>query len=134
MSLSALARATHRVGTSSERSPFALHRTAGALVRAVRENPWAIDGPGRQDTIAIERLGVFAKGGAEGIMIMVAPNGATVALKMLDGSGRAATAVAISLLQRVGALSPAEAAQTLTQLPLTITGGGQDVGLIRPTV
>ena len=37
MSLSALGRAAHRIGTSSDRSPFALHRTAGALVRAVRE-------------------------------------------------------------------------------------------------
>ncbi|PZU47883.1 MAG: asparaginase [Microbacterium sp.] len=134
MSLSALARAAHRIGTSSERSPFALHRTAGALVRAVRENPWAIDGPGRADTIVIERLGVFAKGGAEGIMIMVAPGGATVALKVLDGSGRAATAIALALLERVGALAPGDVAQTMTQLPLAITGGGQDVGLIRPTV
>ncbi|MBN9213977.1 MAG: asparaginase [Microbacterium sp. SCN 70-200] len=134
MSLSALARATHRIGTSSERSPFALHRTAGALVRAVRENPWAIDGPGRPDTIAIEHLGVFAKGGAEGVMIMVAPNGATVALKVLDGNGRAATAIALALLTRVGALSAADVAQTMTQLPLTVTGGGKDVGQIRPTV
>lgn len=134
MSLTALGRAAHRIGTASERSPFALHRSAGALVRAVRENPWAIDGPGRQDTIAIERLGVFTKGGAEGVMIMVAPNGATVALKVLDGSGRATTAIALALLERVGALSAADVAQTMSQLPLTITGGGLDVGLIRPTV
>ncbi|WP_433720685.1 asparaginase [Microbacterium laevaniformans] len=134
MSLTALARAAHRIGTASERSPFALHRLAGALVRAVRENPWAIDGPGRPDTIAIERLGVFAKGGAEGIMIMTAPNGATVALKTLDGSGRVATAVAIRLLERVGALSSADVAATLDQLPLEITGGGREVGRIRPTV
>ena len=134
MGLSSLARATHRIGTSSERSPFALHRTAGALVRAVRENPWAIDGPGRADTIAIERLGVFAKGGAEGVMIMAAPNGATVALKVLDGSGRAATAIALALLERVGAVASADVAQTMALLPLSITGGGAEVGRIRPTV
>jgi len=134
MSLSALGRAIHRIGTSSERSPFALHRTAGALVHAVREHPWAIDGPGRPDTIAIERVGVFAKGGAEGVMVMIAPNGATVALKVLDGSGRATTAIALTLLERVGALSAAEVAATLTQLPLTVSGGGQRVGNIRPTV
>ena len=84
--------------------------------------------------LAIERLGVFAKGGAEGIMIMTAPNGATVALKTLDGSGRVATAVAIRLLERVGALSSADVAATLDQLPLEITGGGREVGGIRPTV
>ncbi|MFT4215300.1 MAG: asparaginase [Microbacterium sp.] len=134
VSLVGLARAAHRIGTSSERSPFALHRLAGALVRAVRENPWAIDGPGRPDTIAIERLGVFAKSGAEGVLIMTAPNGASVALKVLDGSGRAATAIALALLERVGALSPGDVAQTLAQLPLTVTGGEKDVGLIRSTV
>lgn len=134
MSLEALARGIHRLGTSSERSPFALHRHAAALVRAVRENPWAIDGPGRPDTVAIERLGVFAKGGAEAVMVMVAPGGATVALKILDGGARASTAVALRLLQRVGALDDEAVAATMAQLRLTITGGGQDVGAIRPTV
>ncbi len=134
LSLSSLGRAMHRIGTSSERSPFALHRSAGALVRAVRENPWAIDGPGGQNTIAIEQLGVFAKGGAEGVMVMVAPNGTTLALKVLDGSGRATTAIALALLERVGALSAGEVAATLTELPLSVTGGGREVGAIRASI
>jgi L-asparaginase II len=132
MSLTGLVRAIHRIGNSSTSSPFALHRSAAALVQAVRENPWTIDGPGRADTIAIERLGVFAKGGAEGVMVMVAPNGATVALKMLDGSGRAATAVALRLLERAGALSSADVADTMTKLSLSVLGGGREVGAIRP--
>ena len=127
-----LARAIHRIGNSSPTSPFALHRSAGTLVQAVRENPWAIDGPGRPDTVVIERLGVFAKGGAAGVMVMVAPDGTTVALKVLDGSGRAATAVALRLLERAGALAAADVADTMTRLPLSITGGGQEVGAIRP--
>jgi len=127
-----LARAIHRIGNSSATSPFALHRSAGTLVQAVRANPWTIDGPGRADTIAIERLGVFAKGGAEGVMVMVAPDGTTVALKMLDGSGRAATAVALRLLERAGALDPSDVAAAMSQLPLSVSGGGQDVGAIRP--
>jgi len=134
MSLTALVRAIHRIGTASERSPFALHRSAGQLVRAVREHPWTIDGPGRADTVAIERLGVFTKGGAEGVMVMVAPNGATVALKVLDGSGRAATAVAAALLVKHDALAEADVAAAMTQLPLAVTGGGHDVGAIRPTI
>lgn len=132
MTLFGLARAIHRIGTASTTSPFALHRAAGTLVEAVRAHPWAIDGPGRPDTVAIERLGVFAKTGAEGVMVMVAPDGTTVALKMLDGSGRAATAVALRLLERHGALASAVVAETMTKLPLTVTGGGQDVGAIRP--
>ncbi|MGP3535297.1 asparaginase [Microbacterium sp. RD1] len=134
MTLLGLARAIHRVGTASERSPFALHRGAGTLVRAVRENPWAIDGPGRPDTIVIERLGVFAKTGAEGVMVMVAPDGTTVALKMLDGSGRAASAVALRLLERAGALAAPDVADAMSRLPLTVSGGGRDVGSIRPVL
>lgn len=134
MSLQALARAVHRIGASSERSPFAMHRSAGALVRAVRENPWVIQGPGLPDTVVVERLGVFAKHGAEGVMIMIAPDGTTVAMKMLDGSSRASAVTALTLLVRAGALGAADVAAMLADLPLTITGGGRDVGVIRPTV
>ncbi|BDV30173.1 asparaginase [Microbacterium terricola] len=132
MSLAGLAKAIQRIGTSSERSPFALHRSAGVLVRAVRENPWTVDGPGRDDTVVIERLGVFAKGGAEGVQIMVAPNGTTVALKILDGGMRARTVVALRLLEQAGALAPADVAAAVQSLPLSVTGGGHDVGAIRP--
>ena len=132
MTLTGLARAIHRIGTASDRSPFALHRVAGSLVRAVREHPWTIEGPGRPDTVAIETLGVFAKYGAEGVMVMVAPNGTTVALKMLDGSPRASTLVAATLLARAGALSEADVRTLSTELPLTVSGGGSDVGMIRP--
>ena len=132
ITLAGLARGIHRIGTASERSPFALHRVAGTLVRAVKENPWTVEGPGKPDTLAIETLGVFAKGGAEGIMVMVAPNGATVALKMLDGGARASTLVAATLLARAGALGEADVAELTAQLPLAVLGGGIDVGMIRP--
>ena len=134
LSLTGLARALQRMGTSSERSPFALHRGAATLLAAVREHPWTIDGPGRPDTVVIERTGVFAKTGAEGVMVMIAPDGTTVALKMLDGSSRAASAVALRLLERAGAVAPADAEKALGDLALTIRGGGAVVGAIRPTV
>jgi len=132
ITLLGLARAIHRIGSASERSPFALHRVAGALVRAVRENPWTIAGPGEPDTIAIETLGVFAKHGAEGVMVMVAPDGTTVASKMLDGSSRASAIVAATLLARAGALSESDVATLASALPLEVLGGGQPVGMIRP--
>lgn len=131
ITLSGLARGIHRIGSASERSPFALHRVAGTLVRAVKENPWTIEGPGRADTIAISTLGVFAKGGAEGIMVMVAPDGTTAALKMLDGAGRAATIVAATLLARAGALSDADVSTLANDLALSVLGGGNSVGMIR---
>ena len=131
LTLTGLARAIHRIGAASDRSPFALHRVAGSLVKAVKENPWTIDGPGRPDTIAIEKLGVFAKGGAEGVMVMVAPDGTTVALKMLDGAARATTIVAATLLARAGALSDADVASLADALSLEVLGGGAEVGRIR---
>ncbi len=130
LTLTGLARAIHRIGAASDRSPFALHRVAGSLVKAVKEHPWTIDGPGRPDTIAIEKLGVFAKGGAEGVMVMVAPNGTTVALKMLDGAARATTIVAATLLARAGALSDADVASLADALSLEVLGGGTEVGRI----
>lgn len=130
LTLTGLARAIHRIGAASDRSPFALHRVAGSLVKAVKEHPWTIDGPGRPDTIAIEKLGVFAKGGAEGVMVMVAPDGTTVALKMLDGAARATTIVAATLLARAGALSDADVASLADALSLEVLGGGTEVGRI----
>lgn len=132
ITLGGLGRAIHRIGSASERSPFALHRVAGALVRAVKDNPWTIEGPGRPDTIAIETLGVFAKSGAEGIMTMVAPDGTTAVLKMLDGGARALVIVAATLLARAGALTEADLAALADALPLAVLGGGSDVGMIRP--
>jgi L-asparaginase II len=132
MTLTGLGRAVHRIGTSSTTSPFALHRNAGALVQAVREHPWTIAGPGRPDTVVIERLGVFAKVGAEGVMVMVAPDGTTVALKVLDGAVRAASAVALRLLELAGALPSSDVADAMSRLSRSGSGGGEDVGVIRP--
>ncbi|MEL5991471.1 asparaginase [Microbacterium phosphatis] len=134
LTLTGLARGIHRVGTSSERSPFALHRVAGALVRTVREHPWTIDGPGRSDTFAIERFGVFSKLGAEGVQVMVAPDGTTVALKTLDGSLRAAPLVALHLLANAGALTASDVADAAAHPMFAVQGGGRDVGRIRATV
>ncbi len=134
LTLGGLARALHRMGTSSERSPFALHRLAATLIAAVRAHPWTIDGPGRPDTVVIERTGVFAKTGAEGVLVMVAPDGTTAAVKMLDGSTRATSAVGLRLLERAGALSTSDAEKALGDLSLAVHGGGGVVGAIRPTL
>ncbi|WP_119698206.1 asparaginase [Microbacterium halotolerans] len=135
VALSSLARGMQRIGTSSETSPFALHRVSGALIRAVRENPWAVEGTGRPDTTAIEQFGVFSKFGAEGVQVMVAPDGTTVALKILDGSRRAGSVVALSLLAKTGALPADAVSGFLSAHPLyAVRGGDDEVGRIRPTV
>ncbi|MFT4211352.1 MAG: asparaginase [Microbacterium sp.] len=134
VSLAGLARALHRMGTASERSPFALHRQGAAVLAAARAEPWAIAGPGKADTTVAERTGVFAKTGAEGLVVMVAPDGTTVAVKVLDGSARAGGAVALRLLEQAEALSPADTAAAAAALRLVVTGGGAVVGAVRPVV
>ncbi|MFF1572031.1 asparaginase [Leifsonia sp. NPDC058292] len=131
MALTTLARGIQRIATASDGSPFALYRNAATLKNAVLANGWAIDGPGRANTVVIDNLGVFAKGGAEGIMIMAAPDGTTVALKILDGSLRAATIVALSLLVDAGAVEKSAVDAIVPQLDLAVLGRGLPVGEIR---
>jgi len=134
ITLAGLARGIHRIATASAASPFALYRNAAALRTAVLENGWAIDGPGRANTVVIEELGVFAKGGAEGVMVMAAPNGTTVALKILDGSLRAASIVALSLLAGAGAIEASAPERLADRLGTAVLGGGRPVGRIRSVI
>lgn len=131
VTLTGLARGIAKIVTSSPGSPFAIFRQAGVLTRAIHEHAWAIDGPGRDNTVVIERLGVVAKLGAEGVMVMAAPDGTTVALKILDGSLRAATIVGLKLLVEQGVVERGPANAVLAALDLTVSGGGRPVGVIR---
>lgn len=133
MSLAGLARGIQKITTAAPTSPFALYREAAALTEAVRENPWAVGGPGQPDTVAIERLGVFAKIGAEGVIVMTAPNGTTTAVKVLDGSSRASTIIALRLLSAAGAVDDAAIDGVQTELDLWVMGGERRVGEIRAT-
>jgi L-asparaginase II len=133
LSLTALARGIARIATSRSSSPFAIYREAGFLAEAVRENGWVIAGPGQPDTIVIDRLRLFVKSGAEGIMVATADNGTTVALKILDGNLRAATIVALHLLADAGALNRADVDAVAPELNLAVLGGGRPVGQIRPS-
>lgn len=129
--LTALAKGISRIVSSSPASPFGLYRQAGVLTNAILENAWALDGPGRDNTVVIERLGLVAKLGAEGVLIVASPDGTTVALKILDGSLRAATVVALKLLVEAGTVERAAANEVLVRLNPVVTGGGRPVGAIR---
>lgn len=133
LSLLGLAKAYRRMATSEITSPFPLHRTAAQLIAAARENSWVVEGPGQPDTVVAERLNVFAKFGAEGISAIAAPDGTCAVVKILDGSPRAATIVAIELLAQAGSL-PADAADLVRgELRLDTFGGGVLVGRIAPS-
>ncbi|HMO10227.1 MAG TPA: asparaginase, partial [Actinotalea sp.] len=101
------------------------------LVADVREHPWAIDGPGRANTRTIEVAGAFAKAGAEGFLLVVAPDGTSVAVRVLDGSQRVTTLVALQLLVRVGALPPEPVGRVLAELAPPALGGDRAVGTWR---
>jgi L-asparaginase II len=125
MSLTGLARAIGRVCSGKDPD-------AAALSSAILENPWAIDGPGRANTVTIETLGIVAKLGAEGVMVMGTADGTAVAVKILDGSLRAATLVALELLVDAGVVPRAGANAVLAQTLEPVLGAGVPVGEIRP--
>lgn len=110
----------------------ALSAAEPALMAAVRAEPELIEGAGTATTRAVEALGVFAKSGAEGVWCAVAPDGTAAAVKILDGASRAAAAVAVALLARVGAVDGGAAEAFLEHPALAVRGGGAPVGRIRP--
>ncbi|MGN6742951.1 MAG: asparaginase [Amnibacterium sp.] len=101
------------------------------LAAAIRAHPDLIEGPGTPTTRAVAALGVVAKSGAEGVFVAVAPDGTTAAVKVLDGAGRAAAAVAVALLADAGAVDALAAEAFLDDPGLVVTGGGAPVGRIR---
>lgn len=104
---------------------------AALLTDAILQNAWAIDGPGRANTVVIEELGLLCKGGAEGVMVMAARDGTAVALKVLDGTQRSTTLVGLELLARAGAVPRAEADRVIALTTEQVLGGGKPVGAIR---
>src|SRR5699024_9821745 len=121
--LAALAKAISRVAVADEGS---------GLISAVKQDPWAIAGDGAPNTVVIDRLRILAKGGAEGVMVMAAPNGTAVALKCLDGSARATTLAGLTLLAESGAVDAVAVRQVLAETEPEVLGGGEKVGAVRP--
>jgi L-asparaginase II len=93
----------------------------------MRQYPEYVGGRGHQNTLVMQLLpGVIAKGGAEGVIAMAAPDGHAVAVKVIDGNPRATTALGLMLLSMCGV--DVSAAAELLEVP--VLGGGQPVGAI----
>lgn len=105
-------------------------RTA-TIATSMLDYPWAVEGHGQSNTVVMEDLGVLAKTGAEGVIAMAAPTGASVVVKMLDGNGRAGTLVALTLLAASGALDVPEVAAVLSKVVPPVLGGGVRAGSLR---
>lgn len=98
------------------------------LLHAVRNHAWAVDGEGRDNTVTIETLGGIAKIGAEGLVVIGTPSGAGVAVKILDGSMRATSLVALAALKSVGAISATDHAALSERIAHPVAGGDTTVG------
>jgi L-asparaginase II len=101
------------------------------VMHAVLAEPWAIDGEGRANTVVIERIGALAKLGTEGLVVIGTRAGVAVAVKVLDGSMRATTPVALAMLASVGAIDPAVARHLIDQTSLRLHAGGLEIGRLR---
>lgn len=102
-----------------------------AVADAMREHPEYVGGTGHQNTDLMRALpGAVVKGGAEGVLVAATREGHAVAVKVIDGSPRATTAIALGALSALGA-DVTQAARDMAALP--ILGGGRVVGEIRTT-
>jgi L-asparaginase II len=119
MPLDGLARAFGRLATAPPGTPDS--RVAAAM----RRHPELVGGHGHLNTEVMRLLpGVIAKGGAEGVIAMAAPDGHAVAVKVVDGNPRATTPLALALLEKCGL--DVSAATDLRKVP--VLGGGRPVG------
>ncbi|WP_336205559.1 asparaginase [Nonomuraea sp. LPB2021202275-12-8] len=94
---------------------------------AMRAHPEYVGGTGHDNTELMRALpGAVVKGGAEGVLVVALGSGHSVAVKVIDGSPRATTVIALDVLRRMGCdVSPAAAFESAAVL-----GGGVPVGRI----
>ncbi|MBN9631718.1 MAG: asparaginase [Actinobacteria bacterium] len=98
-----------------------------AVADAMREHPFYVGGSGHQNSTLMETVpGALAKGGAEGVIGVAAADGTAVAMKVVDGSPRATTLIALRVLEALG--TDISVASALVDLP--VLGGGVPVGRI----
>ncbi|MDO5634603.1 MAG: asparaginase [Micrococcus sp.] len=95
-SLAGLARGIGRVASAPGRRDAELH--AARVASAMLDHPWAVHAPNASNTVVMRELGILAKLGADGVMVMGAPDGTAVAVKALDGGSRAGNLVALALI------------------------------------
>ena len=129
ISLAGLARAVSKLA----QAPGNKHSDARAatIATAMLDYPWAVQGHDMPNTVVMEDLGVIAKLGAEGVLVLAAPNGTAVAVKMLDGAGRGADILGLTLLAHAGAINAEQLAGILAKISRPILGGAAPVGSVR---
>jgi len=96
---------------------------------AMRAHPEYVGGAGHVNTEVMRLLpGVVAKGGAEGVLVLATAEGHAVAVKVIDGSPRATTAIGLAALRDLGF----DVSAAAEHLSVPVLGGGREVGRIAP--
>ncbi|MDO4897761.1 MAG: asparaginase [Rothia sp. (in: high G+C Gram-positive bacteria)] len=129
-SLTSLARAYSALGAAAYN--IKADARAATVATAMIDYPEFVHGHGASDTVLSEVLEAVVKRGAEGLLAIGLRSGASVTVKMLDGSNRAAALVAVRALQTAGLLDAETANRAVKASTFPITGGGEPVGAIEP--
>lgn len=129
ISLTGLARGYGKLGKSP--GDKNANARAATIATAMLDYPWTVEGRGKPNTVVMEDLGILAKLGAEGVLALGTETGVGVAVKMLDGNGRAATLVGLTALAASGAVDVSRVAEVLAKVVEPITGGSTVVGQLR---
>lgn len=117
--------ATSTLGLARALANFARHDQD--LKAAARANPWVIGDHGSPDAVFIQH-GIMAKIGAEGVFVAITDSGHSVAVKIADGSLRAAPAVAAKLLMNHGLIADSVYRDILVKTVPKVLGGDLETG------
>lgn len=117
--------AVSTVGLARAISGFS--QAAKELVAAAIANPNLIGDTTTSDA-AFLRTGLFSKLGAEGVFTVATHDGHALAIKIADGSLRAAPAIAVAMLQKHSLITQGQASQILSETNVPVLGGGKPVG------
>ena len=97
------------------------------IAAAMLTNPWAVAGATSADTIIME-AGFVAKLGAEGVFVIGTKSGYGVAVKIADGSLRAAPLVALGLMHKHGLIEPKLYDELFSKISQKVTCGHNVTG------
>ena len=104
--------------------------TDSDVVDAMLANPWAVGDTASMDALVMKH-GMVAKIGAEGVFVIGLKTGHGVAVKIADGSLRAAPLLALALLHRNQLITDATYAELKIALAVKSLGGAQVLGELK---
>lgn len=132
LALAGLARGIGRVASAPERAArgLGIDDHAVQVATSMLRHPWAVQGRNSSNTLILRELGLLAKSGADGVLVVAAPDGTAVAVKTLDGASRANNLVALNLMAHFAPEQVDLRAlhAVLDAVTPTVLGGGRPVG------